>query len=232
MFEPMTIIIPYHRPPLGFFAEAIESALRQDCECDVMLYSDGLPTVEEAALIRQFDRRRLILHGSSEHRGVGHAIDDAVRHAKTPVVGILGSDDFLDPLATEKVLRYYDRMPGASFVYTQHLHCDSELDYVGPGTNRERPYDRWTVTGLGHVGAWHTFRVATYLETGGIDTDLECAEDRDLVLKMEERTRLHFLDEPVYLIRERTDSLSRRDPGWTKRWSQEVQRRARARRGI
>ena len=58
------------------------------------------------------------------------------------------------------------------------------------------------------VVALRTYKKEIYDKTGGYDESVEFAEDIDLILKLEERTKLFFINEPLYFYRILSQSQS------------------------
>jgi glycosyltransferase involved in cell wall biosynthesis len=58
------------------------------------------------------------------------------------------------------------------------------------------------------VSHFKTFKLKDYLKTPGYDESIFCAEDKDISYKMEEVTRLKFVDKCLYIYRELPHSVS------------------------
>jgi glycosyltransferase involved in cell wall biosynthesis len=59
------------------------------------------------------------------------------------------------------------------------------------------------------AGAFRTFKLDHYLKTTLHNPDLRSAEDKDIILKMEEVSRLYFVPDVLYRVRELPQSCSR-----------------------
>ena len=118
------------------------------------------------------------------------------------IVGILDADDALTPTAIQKVMEYYDAHPEAEFVYTNFWYCDDKTGKRNLGYCRQIPPGRSALE-CDCVSHFKTFKMSAYKRCGGYDSDpsMLYAEDKDIIMKMEEVTQLHFINEPLYLLR-------------------------------
>lgn len=132
--------------------------------------------------------------------------------ASTDIVAILDADDALDPEATGAILDEYARHPEAGFVYSQYRAIDAQSNAMAPSSPLCAPVPAGTTALLfGFVSHLKTFRRSAYGRTGGLDESIRYAEDRDLVYKLEEVTRLRFVDRVLYSYRLVAGSQSRDD---------------------
>jgi glycosyltransferase involved in cell wall biosynthesis len=152
---------------------------------------------------------RIHVHYNLENLGNAKTLNKLVDLARTDIVGILDSDDVLEPKCIEKLLLAY-RESYKGFVYTNFWYCDSNLKKENKGSCARLPEGG---TALEHdcVSAFRTFRVVEYRKTGGVDETLKSAVDKDMIYRLEEVTELHFIDEPLYLYRKLPSSLSNGD---------------------
>ena len=127
------------------------------------------------------------------------------------IVGILDADDALEPTAIEEVINYYDTHPEAEFVYTNFWHCDQKLDKQQPGYCRQIPENSTNVES-DCVSHFKTFKMSAYNKTLGYDPTMLYAQDKDIVFKMEEVTRLDFIDKKLYLLRRGHNNSVSSDP--------------------
>lgn len=127
------------------------------------------------------------------------------------IIGILDADDALEPTAIQDVMEYYDAHPEAEFVYTNFWYCDHLLNKVKIGYCREIPDGR-TALELDCVSHFKTFKMPAYRKCGGYDKSFIYAQDKDLIYKMEEVTKLHFINKALYLLRRGHKSAVNSDP--------------------
>lgn len=151
-------------------------------------------------IVRRFEDPRIILLRHEENCGYIAALERLIAEAPTDLVAVLDPDDALHPEATEELLAAFER-PGVGFV---HSYCDAfEGDWsMFAGRHPGRPAragESALVEGLVlHIRA---FRRSAYARTAGLDRTMAFAEDRDLVLKLEEVTRFGFVPRPLYRYR-------------------------------
>ena len=128
-----------------------------------------------------------------------------MERSRADIVGILDSDDVLYSQTIEEVLNIYDKFPEVGFVYTQFEYCDENLKPVEKGLSHNLNYVKSEIF-KPRVGAFRSYRRSIYNKTSGYDEDILYAEDKDLILKMEEVTKFYFINEVLYKYRRVPDS--------------------------
>jgi len=189
-----------------FLEECVDSVLDQTSDrWDIRIVDDASTDRSEEIYVKYDDRSKINISYNKENIGLVRTLKKLIALSKSDIVGILDTDDKLDSTCVEKVADYYDRHPSAGFVYTNFWYCDEKMNInklgfckpIRPGqTNLE----------LDCVSHFKTFRKSVYEKTKGYDENILYAEDKDLIFKMEEVTRLHFIDEPLYYYRVRRQS--------------------------
>lgn len=200
------LIANYNNAP--YIDCCLESILSQTNNKWVVYIIDDLSIDNSKEVLKRYqDNDQIKITFSNENCGYAGTLKKLIEIAETDIVGILDSDDALYPNAIEVILNYYKEYPGAEFVYSRFHKCDSDLLKCGRGFSKRIP-DGQTNLDKFYVSHFKTFRKSAYYKTDGIDEKLKCAIDKDLVLKMEEVTRLHFVDKVLYKWRKRGGSLS------------------------
>ena len=190
-----------------YVAECLGSVRRQRNGNWLALIADDASTDESRDRIAPFldDRMRLIVNP----RNVGYigTLKRLIAEASTDIVAILDADDAIAADATDRLLQAYASNPSAGFVYSQFAVCDAALAARG-AIHGSAVRDGGTAILDGVVGAIRSFRRSAYARTAGLDETMLYAEDRDLVYKMEEVTRLVFVEAVLYHYRDLPDSQS------------------------
>lgn len=146
------------------------------------------------------DQPRIQVEYNPKNLGYIRTLQRLISMAETDVVGLLDPDDALVPEAVETILRAYDTNPRAGFVYSNFWYCDAELERLRPGFCRPIPPSKSSLD-MDCVSHFKTFRKSVYETTAGYDEAILYAEDKDLVLKMEEAAPLLHVDPLLYLYR-------------------------------
>ena len=193
-----------------YIAEAIESILRQkfeDGDWELIIVED-CSTDNSLKIINHYlnDKRiRLIRH--EWNRGYATALKTGVEHVRSEYFGILDSDDCLTSSAIETMYSYHVGFPDCGLIYSQFMHCHEDLTPRQIGFGAEVPPGKTDLET--HVAsAFRTFKMRDYLKTSGYDEGILYAEDRDICYKMEEVTRLKYVNQCLYLYRELPNSQS------------------------
>ena len=181
-----------------YVAEAIESVLAQSYRNWELVVIDDRSTDKSIDIIEPYridPRVRLIQN--DQNLGYIATTRLLIREARSNLVGILDSDDTLDHTAIEKVLAAYAANPEAGMIYTQFWQCDASLRPELLGFSAKIPEGKSTLQ-CDCVSAFRTFKRDVYYRTTGLADEILYAEDKDLYFKLEEVTRLLFIDEPLY----------------------------------
>ena len=120
-----------------------------------------------------------------------------IAEARTDIVGILDADDTLFPEATATVLEVYAADPQIEFTASKARCINVITDYDMGLSGHPPPPGRTSLTG-GWYMALRTFRRRAYDRMGGYGDECLYAEDRELVLKLEEVTHPVFIDRVLY----------------------------------
>ncbi|GAG75544.1 unnamed protein product, partial [marine sediment metagenome] len=117
--------------------------------------------------------------------------------SRAEILGILDSDDVLTNDALRAMYDAHEKNPDCGFIYSQFMLCDINLKPINIGCCRQMTPDETNLYG-NYSSAFRTFTKEIYFKTEGYDEEILYAEDRDLVLKMEEVTKLLFVDKTLY----------------------------------
>lgn len=192
-----------------YIAEAIESVLRQTFEDWELIIIDDCSTDNSSEIINQYlsDKRvRLIQH--ERNRGYIAALKTGIANVQSEYFGILDGDDCLTKLAVETIYLHHVKHPDCGLIYSQFMYCHEDLTPRQIGYCNKIPADKTNLE-VNVVSGFKTFKMRDYLRTLGYDEDILYAEDKDVIYKMEEVTRLKFVDQCLYLARELPNSQSR-----------------------
>jgi glycosyltransferase involved in cell wall biosynthesis len=188
-----------------YVGDAIKSVLNQSFKNWELIIVDDGSTDNSLQIIEPYlcDKRiRLIKH--EQNKGCPAAEKTAISHVRSKYFGILDSDDCLAHNAIEVIYNEHVSNPDCGFIYAQLQCCDKNLLPFKKGINKAIPPSQTSLDC--DISQWRTFKLADYLKTEGLDEDFEYAEDKDVIYKMEEVTKLKFVDKVLYLCRELPDS--------------------------
>jgi glycosyltransferase involved in cell wall biosynthesis len=176
-----------------------ELVIADDCSTDNSL--------EIIALFLSDERIKVISH--KQNQGAGAAFRTATENSTGPIIGMLGADDALPPNAIAEMVNAHLACPQASFIYSTHFECDSELKVIdekgffGQGI----PKGKSQIHQI-YATNFATFKKEAYLKTEGFNPKLKRAVDQDLFLKLEEVGEVVFIDKPLYYYRRHAGGIS------------------------
>ena len=120
---------------------------------------------------------------SQADEGQSDALNKGFARCSGEIMAWLCSDDLYLPGALKKICVYFDHSPSTDIVYGDLLWIDADAHPVRP--QREIDFDQeiflWTYNFIPQPATF--WRRDIWLKSGGLDTSLVCAMDRDLWLK-------------------------------------------------
>lgn len=204
--KPFGIIMPNWNKE-KYIGEAIDSVLAQtDPDWRLVIADDQSTDGSMGEIWRRLDERISLM--TLPHQGPGAASRAAVETARTlgiAVVGVLDSDDSLHPDAVSIVRQAYLDHPACGLVHTQNWRCDAGMKRIEPGRAWDIPAGETALSlhekeHILRVNHWLTFSLEAYDRTAGFAA-LQRHQDMDLIFKLEEVTKLHFVGEALYNYR-------------------------------
>jgi glycosyltransferase involved in cell wall biosynthesis len=202
-----TVLIPVLRQEDAWLEQAIRSALDQTAPCDVLVVVHSPTPAGNLAVIRRFREaapERLFVHRAPT--GFAIALNTGFRLARTPRIGLLLSDDWLDRRAVEACLA----VP-ADIVSTGQVRWAADGRTEFPALRR--PVLRGQYDALPTLEAkarylthFFLFRRDKLLEVGGADEtlgDTPGVDDYDLIwVLLEHGASVGIVEEFLYHYRD------------------------------
>jgi glycosyltransferase involved in cell wall biosynthesis len=130
-----------------------------------------------------------------------------IMQADTKIIGILDSDDMLEPFAVDEILKVYNSSQDDNiYVYSNFWYCNNIMEKMELG------YSKQVTTNLLNDRCgnhFRTFKLKHYFMTHGYDDDLLYgAEDQDILFQLEEFAKPIYLDKYLYLYRRQNYNTS------------------------
>ncbi|MCF6268094.1 MAG: glycosyltransferase [Melioribacteraceae bacterium] len=192
-----------------FVEESIESVINQTSD-RWKIYLIGASTNNSKNIYSKYENNpKIRIIYNEENIGYVKSIKRLIEQSENDIIGILEADDKLHETAIEKVLNKYSMYYKAGFVYTNFWFCDKNINSKKLGFCKLIPNGFTNLDSL-FTSYFITFRKSIYEKTDGYDESILHTENIDLVYKMEEVTRLHFVNEPLYYLRKDEKSISKR----------------------
>jgi glycosyltransferase involved in cell wall biosynthesis len=177
---------------------------------EVVIVDDGSTDDSDNVYKKYRHHSQLRIFKNHENKGCGYTKRKCVEYAKGEICGFVDADDALSPDALEMMVKGHLDNPEASIVYSTHYICDENLqlqeiaDYVGQIPAGRRSMTLFSPT----ISAFATFKMEKYAMTEGISEIYPKAVDKDLYFKLEETGPVVFIDQPLYLYRHHSGSIS------------------------
>ncbi len=191
-----------------YIAEAIESVLTQTSPMWELIIVDDCSADNSYKIAEQYTKNKQIkLVKNNQNIGYTRTLKKLIDLASYDIVGILDSDDVLAKNAVADILHAYKNNSDCGFIYSQFVYCNSDLkitqngfcDFIPKGSSA-LCYDV--------VSHFKTFKKSEYYKTEGYDSGIVYGQDKDLVFKMEEVTKIFFLNKRLYFYRVLPNSQS------------------------
>ncbi len=193
----------------NFIEEAIQSFISQTYPHWKLIIVDDASTDNSIEKIKPYlkdNRIKLIIH--KKNLGYGGALKTAADNALNIVLAIFDSDDKLHESAFEVIAKAYKYNPEYGFIYSTYWVCDFNLK--NPQITKWVGLIEPNKTNLHKIKVSHfkTFRRDVYRKTKGFDQNQKSAVDKDIIFKLEEVSKLKFIDKPLYYYRSHEQGIS------------------------
>jgi len=183
-----------------YIKECIESLKKQTNDRWVCIICDDASTDNSIDVITSCLNQNIKLIKNKVNLGYIETLKRLIQEAETDIVGFLDGDDALFPEATEAMLSIYDKNRKAEFVHARLQLFDETLTFSKGTLGREIKPGKTSLKS-GFITKLFTFRKSAYYRTEGLNKEALYAEDRDLILKLEEVTFPFFLNKILYKYR-------------------------------
>jgi glycosyltransferase involved in cell wall biosynthesis len=184
-----------------YLSQCLDSVLAQTSSRWHCIVLDDASTDHSREIYAKYaDEPRIRVEYNPKNLGLIGTLKRLISMAETDIVGILDPDDALVPEAVETILSAYELNPQAGFIYSNFWYCDADLKMLRPGFCRPIPSSKSSLD-MDCVSHFKTFRKTVYDGTAGYDEAILYAEDKDLVLKMEEAAPIVHVEPLLYLYR-------------------------------
>ena len=193
-----------------YLPELVESIRNQTHENWHLVIVDDCSTDDfEKFYQSQKNESRISFVRHKKNLGVSATFQSGISFGNGELIGLVGADDSLTNDALFECVRKFNETANASLIYTQANHCDQTMNKVGLW-KQTAPIDPaiHICQELTKISNFITFRRAAFDKTPGLDPSLKKAMDHDLILKLSETGKIHFLKKPLYNYRVHDGGIS------------------------
>ncbi len=217
----LSVVVPIYGH-YGYLRECLLSLAEQgDVAFEVICIDDASTDLRIPNLLEQLRGRLPGLSVQILQRNIGISAvqNHAVQMARGAYIAFLDCDDALEPRALQTVAHALKADPGIDYLFTSRKDVDESGSavrtavYGGYETIAFSSQERIRADLLDGMVASHlkVIRWSVYEEVGGSDDRYSGVQDWELALKIAERHRLYYLNEPLYRHRVHGGSVTRSD---------------------
>ena len=207
------ILTTYNRPQ--FLPEAVDSILAQTLrDFELIIVDDGSDTPETEQIAARYaaaDNR--VKYIKKENGGVSSARNSGVAAASGKYIAFMDDDDISRPRRLEKQVSFLEQNPRFAAVGCGITLINKVGDIIRKASNSEllvqdeNPPLENAIARHKRIflGSGAVMRREIYLEIGGCNEEIRTMEDRDFMMKLEEKYAIAKIPDDLYLYRQHDD---------------------------
>ncbi|MBB4806629.1 glycosyltransferase involved in cell wall biosynthesis [Chryseobacterium defluvii] len=208
-------ILIAHYNNAALFKDCYESLLKQSYKNWEAVILDDASLEKEKEQIKQIiaGDERFRFFENEKNSGVGVTKSKLIELATGDICGFVDPDDAILPTAIEKSISIFRQKRDVVLAYSQFMTCNKDLQPVSPFKSAAQVLndDPYFFNYPIQIAHFVTFRKDIYEQTEKMNADMKIAEDQDLYLKMYEKGKVQFINEPNYLYRTHSGGISQND---------------------
>lgn len=186
---------------VAYLSQAIKSVINQTFKDWELIIIDDCSRDNSVEIIRSFSHdKRIKFFQNEKNMGYVATLKRMIDKSAAEIICIFDSDDILSHEALETVNKAYENHKECGFIYSQFAYCDKNLNFIKNGYCNYIPSGK-TNLHCDCVSHFKTFKKREYIKTEGYDKNTIYSEDKDLIFKLEEVTKLYFIDKVLYKYR-------------------------------
>lgn len=194
-----------------YFSDCYKSIIAQTYEdWEVIIVDDG-STDDSVLVIKEIvgDDARFKFFENDGNHGCGHTKRRCAALATGEICAFLDPDDAITEEALQVMVAEHEKYPEASMIYSKPYFCDDALKIGNSRPAKQiQNNDPENFDLEGNMFAFLSYKNKCYQQTEGINSYLQRAVDRDLVMKLYEVAPAYFVDQPLYKYRIHNGGIS------------------------
>ncbi len=205
----------------GFLEELVASIVNQTYNSWEIVFVDDYSSDQS---MEEFERlcevrsltERLVARCHKKNRGYGQALKTAAEAASGDFFCIVDADDALELIALEEISKFLSKNSDCEFLYSQYRVMDANSKITRQcGTSKPLPKGHtalsyYQATKRAVISHLKVFSKKAYFASAQFDPQIKKAVDQDIVFKLEEVTKPHFLNKKLYRYRVHKDQITKR----------------------
>jgi glycosyltransferase involved in cell wall biosynthesis len=164
-----------------------------------------------SALIK--DDIRFKIYKNDKNSGVGITKSKLIELANGNLCGFVDPDDAITPNALQSAMDVFIKDQQTVLTYSSFMKCDEYLKPVEQFKSGMQVInnDPFFFNCPVHIVHFVCFRKNIYEQTEKMNSEMRIAEDQDLYLKMYEKGKVKYINEPNYLYRAHSGGISQNE---------------------
>ena len=197
----VSVICPVYRPDHGAFVTAVDSVRAQTYRnWELILVDDGSGDARLTALMKRLADAdpRIRVQARRANAGIAAATNRAIEAATGDFIAFFDHDDVLEPCALDAMMRA-QAATGARLLYSDEDKIDRRGAFSEP--NFKPDFNYRLLLDLNYICHLVVAEAALVRAAGGLDPQLDGAQDHDLLLRLVERLgahEIHHVPEILY----------------------------------
>ena len=197
----ISVILPTYNTPLYYLDRCIRSVVRQTYPFWELCIADDAssdPRVSPELKSWAARDRRIQVTFCEKQGGISAASNSALGHASGEFVVLLDHDDELHPSAFDEIAKRLASVPDADLIYSDEDKIDDRGHRMEPVFKPN--FDADVLASYDYIGHLVCIRKTRVIEVGGFRSELDGAQDWDLLLRVTEAwpTRIEHVPLPLY----------------------------------
>ena len=194
-----------------YFEDCYESIIAQTYQNWEVLIVDDCSTDDSVAVMKNRigEDSRFKIEVLPQNKGCGFAKRKLAELAIGQICAFLDPDDAITPDALQRMVAEHEKHPEASMIYSNLFCCDEDLNvqYEGKSQQIENGVANF-FDFEGRISHFLSYKKAFYDKTIGINSYIQRAIDKDLILKLYEIGPAYLLDRIIYKYRIHSKGIS------------------------
>ncbi len=190
-----------------YLMDAIESVRQQTyTNWEIILVDDG--SIDNShELYKELEQdERIHVFMNDQNHGCGYTKRRCAELANGEICGFLDPDDALTENALEVMVEEHGKREEIGLIYSKSYVTDEDLNILGITDYHKENATNLSYLECPQLGLFHfvSFKKNTYEKSGGIDSYIMRAVDHELYLRLDDVTKSHYVDIPLYYYRRNT----------------------------
>ena len=193
-----------------YIQQALQSIYSQSFQDFEIIIVDDASTDGTADILQQMRDSRTIIYRNNTNIGLTKSLNVGLKFCRGDYIARMDADDISMPERFEKQVSVLNSDPNCAAVgscFQWIDECGTLLEVGKLPTTPEKIRERMLIYNAMVHGAVMV-RKSVLLSVGGYDEKYTCSQDYDLWLRLSEIASLRNIDEILYCLRRRSDSIS------------------------